>query len=91
MKPEPFAAVLRRLVAERETTLRQVAIRAGLSYTTIAKAAHGELVPRIPTVEKIARVLEVEPEVFAEWRLMKAQDALDWRRHGLAKALRALR
>lgn len=90
LRSDPFGEVLRDLVAERGTTLRQVSIATGISYTGVYKASRGELVPKPPKIEAIARVLEVPPETFAEYRLQVAQDALDWRRHGLAKALKAL-
>jgi hypothetical protein len=38
----------------------------------------------------IAEALNVEPEVFAEYRLQARRHALDWRAVGLKNALRAL-
>ena len=91
MKPRPFAAVLADLLAERELSARQLALSVGLgSATSIYNVLHRGSIPTMETTEAIARVLEVSPETFNEYRLMVAQDALDWRRHGLAKALRAL-
>jgi transcriptional regulator with XRE-family HTH domain len=90
-QPRPFAAVLADLLEERDMSARQLSLLVGLnSATSLYNILHGKSVPTIETTEAIARVLEVKPEVFAEFRLMKAQDALDWRRHGLAKAMRAL-
>lgn len=90
MKPRPFAAVLSDLLAEREMSAHALSRHVELGPSALYNILHGRSVPTIETTEKIARVLEVAPTVFAEYRLMKAADALDWRRHGLAKAMREL-
>jgi transcriptional regulator with XRE-family HTH domain len=49
----------------------------GLSSVSIVKLINGELPPTFNTMERLANTLNISPEFFAEYRLLKARDELD--------------
>jgi len=92
---EPFDVVLTRLLAEREMTPHGLSVQLREqtgwgSSIALSKMTRGELVPGPEGIRHIARVLEVDPDVFAEYRLAVAREALDWREVGLEQALASL-
>ena len=60
-----LAEALRRLRAQRYLSQAELAAKAGISRTTIARIEAGEIVPYPRTVRKLAEALEVEPSVLA--------------------------
>jgi len=52
---------IRILRAARRLTQRQVANVAGITFGFLSKVESGKAFPRVPTIEKIARALGVEP------------------------------
>ncbi len=89
---DPLRVVLEQLLAEREMTAHALSVEVREqtgwgSSIGISKIMRGELVPGPEGLRHIAAVLGVEPEVFAEYRLGVAREALDWREVGLGQAL----
>lgn len=92
MTAEPFNVVLARLLEERGLTphglFTRVREQTGWgSSTGFSKMVAGELVPAPEGIRLVAAALDVEPELFAEYRLGVAREALDWREVGLEQAL----
>lgn len=58
-------AVLRRLLVERELTIRRLAVDAGLSYSLVRKVLAGERQLSDLTAHKVARVLGCPVETFS--------------------------
>lgn len=95
MTTEPLSLVLTRLMAERDVSGAGVAKKLREKYdwgsaVAVSKMRQGELVPSIEGMRRLADVLEVEPEVFAEYRLAVVRESLDWREVGLDRAVKNL-
>jgi transcriptional regulator with XRE-family HTH domain len=60
-----LAEAVRRLRAQRYLSQAELAAKAGLSRTTIARIEAGEIVPYPRTVRKLAEALEVGPAELA--------------------------
>jgi hypothetical protein len=59
----------------------------GVHYETLRKAVVGERVPNVPLMAEAARVLDIDPDVFPEYRLYEFQRQFDPREVGLEEAL----
>ena len=96
---QPFGVVLKRLRKERKLSLEALAYatrdadpeRQGVSFGGVGHLERGAHQPQLRTMELIAAALGVEPELFAEYRLAMARQALDERQVGLDRALANLR
>lgn len=88
---KPFGDELTRLLADRETSQRQLALRLGISNTSIHLLANGDMEPTHEMIETIASELNIGPEHFAEYRLEKVRRELDWRHGNLRQALKNAR
>lgn len=97
-KQEKFGNILRDLLIERDIVTGSgnanwaafAEMLDGVHYETLRKAVVGDRLPNVELMEKIATVLEVNPEVFPEYRLIQAQRLLDPREVGLDVALENL-
>lgn len=95
---EPVTVALRRLFDENDASLRTVAARTkeldeagkGITYTYVAGVLKGRETPSPRSLELLARVFDVEPEFFPEYRLWKMRTALDPRHVGFDAALERL-
>jgi transcriptional regulator with XRE-family HTH domain len=91
---DPFHLTLKRLLADADLTpyaLSRKCRELGWgSSSGINETARGNFIPGADGIEVIAKALGVEPEVFAEYRLLKRRAELDFRAVGLKKALRNL-
>lgn len=98
MKPEPssdpFHLTLKRLLVDADLTpyaLSRKCRELGWgSSSGINNCARGTFVPGLEGIEVIARALQVPPETFAEYRLLRARRELDFRAVGLERALKNL-
>jgi transcriptional regulator with XRE-family HTH domain len=63
---QALATVLRRLREERDESREVVAVRAGVSLTTLVKVELGASSPTWPTVRAIAKALNVSLRELAE-------------------------
>lgn len=64
MTPDTIALVglrIRALRLERGLTQEELAVRAGLSQSHVSEHETGARVPKLPTLFRIARALDVEP------------------------------
>lgn len=95
--PEPFAARVRRLTAERGWTPEDVARRVpdggleGTSRSTFVQAMGDPRKLNRALIERTAAVLETEPSEFAEWRPIVVSDALQLDHDNLNQVLANLR
>lgn len=94
---KPFAETLSALLEEDDVSIRELARRgqkhSGTSWpsaVSISLLCRGEMEPTIEMMDVIARALQIKPETFAEYRLERARERLNWRTVGLAAALREL-
>ncbi len=98
---EPFAQEFNRLRRAREWTFRALAEQTrkphadptgrGLTNSYLVVLANGTSPPRRPSLEIVARALEMEPAYFPEWRLWAWMDLFDFELQGLPEALANLR
>jgi len=92
---EPVTVALRRLLDENGATLRAVAAKTresdragkGINHTYISAVLSGREKPSPRSLELIARVLNVEPEFFAEYRMWKLRAELDPHQVGFDAAM----
>lgn len=93
---EAFPETLKALLDERSWSLRRLSRETrkngakGISGAAVAMMARGDLPPTREAMEIIAAALMVKPETFAEYRLERVRDGLNWRLHGTKKALARL-
>lgn len=87
---KPFAEAADELRKQRGISGRRLAAKSGISQSAVSVLLLGELRPSMEAIERIAKALDVEPEYFAEYRLDKRRDELDWRTRPLDRALKAL-
>lgn len=94
---EKFPDRMRRLVKEKGTSLERVWIeaydpspRSGTSPAQMKKVMRGERAITPHAIEAIARVLDVPPEEFPEYRLALARAQIDPSEVGLDQALKNL-
>lgn len=92
---EPFPKAILAALEERDWSIRKLhratqAERGWGSLATIQALVGGSLKPSFEAMEHIARVLRIQPEYFAEYRLAKRRRELDPQFVGLRKALRNL-
>ena len=67
---ESFGDAIQALMAERHTTYRALAERAGLSAGYLNHLVHGNRpVPSNEVISTLAKALRVEPEHFREYRI----------------------
>jgi hypothetical protein len=59
----------------------------GVHYETLRKALAGEREPTPAVMEECARVLDIDPRYFVEYRLNEARELFDPRNVGLERAL----
>lgn len=96
MNNRPFAETLDRLLEERSWSQRELSKRLtkefppGIHHVTISSMYRGTMHPSMRAMELIAKTMRVDPAEFAEYRLEARRDQLNWRKHGLRKALKAL-
>ena len=57
-------------------TQRQFAMYAGFNQATVSRLASGKVAPSVEMLERIARVLNVRPTYFSEYRAMKLGQVL---------------
>ena len=96
--PKPFGRLLAELVIESGYVRKnhspnwvEFAKRVeGVGYETLRKALSGERPPSTALMERVARVLNVEPSMFIEYRLTQALRELDPREVGWTRATQAL-
>lgn len=62
----------------------------GISYETLRRVATGKRQPSLRLMEEAARVLRLNPDVFAEHALLKARQAVSFMDVGLDSAWRSL-
>jgi len=92
--PAPVSGLMRRLMAEREITFRELALATrqaddrdkGLSGPYLSQIAGGATRPSAYALELIARTLDVSPYDFLEYRLARARRLLDEEQVGLGRA-----
>ena len=60
-------------------------------YETLRKAISGEREPSEHVIEDVSDALALEPEYFAEYRLLQSQRAFDVREVGWEQAIKNLR
>jgi transcriptional regulator with XRE-family HTH domain len=90
---EDFAARVKRLAAQRKTSVAQVGYDAhdrnvrGTNPDTFKSAMAGRRHPSKVLIEHVAAVLGVPPEEFEEYRLALAREQLDERERPLDEAL----
>jgi len=65
---------LRQARIEKLLTQRDLAVRAGISLSTVHLTETGQTIPRLMAVRKIAAALDVEPASIAEFA-----EAIRWR------------
>ena len=70
--------------------IRFVASVPGVSYETLRKAVAGDRPVSSSLMRRVAGALNLEPTIFAEYRLMQTRTALDPREVGWKRATRAL-
>jgi transcriptional regulator with XRE-family HTH domain len=93
---KPFGEALRELMAERGLTYRELAQRTraldgkGMTHAHINMLANGHDRPSRRAMELIAEVCGVEPDHFAEYRLVSAMRELDPDEVGFEQALENL-
>jgi transcriptional regulator with XRE-family HTH domain len=90
-----FGEAVKELLNDREWSLRELQRRTQDqtewgSLSTIHLLLAGQLKPSPQAIERIAGVLRVDPEYFAEYRLWQLRHALDPERVGLSEALAVL-
>lgn len=97
MKDKPFAATLQALLEERDWSQRELERRLEaefgeqkIGHSTIRLYLTGAMPPTRSAMARIARVMRIDPDTFAEHRLEVVRDALNWRVVGTTRALRAL-
>lgn len=56
---------LRRLRQQRLLTLRELAERSGVAFTTVHRIETGKVAPRLRTLRRLAEALGVPPEALA--------------------------
>jgi transcriptional regulator with XRE-family HTH domain len=96
--PKPFGRLLAELVIESGYVRKnhspnwvEFAKRVeGVGYETLRKALSGERAPSPVLIERVARVLNVEPSMFIEYRFTQAHRELDPREVGWTRAVDAL-
>ena len=94
---EPVTVALRRLIDERNASLRWVASKAreldeagkGVNHTYISGVLTGREIPSPRSLELLARVFEIDPEYFVEYRMGKMRAAINPRVVGFDAAFRA--
>lgn len=94
---EPVTVALRRLMDERGATLRWVASKAreldetgkGINHTYISGVLTGREIPSPRSLELLARVFDIDPEYFVEYRMGKLRAAINPRVVGFDAAFRA--
>ncbi len=75
---EPFGPTIEHLMAETGLTYRGLAAKTQLSAGYLNHLVHGNRpVPSKNVVERLAAALEVEPELFREYRLRVINDRLE--------------
>jgi transcriptional regulator with XRE-family HTH domain len=93
---EQFGKALRALMVERDMTYRRLAELTreldgkGMTHAHLNMLANGHDRPSMRAMELIAKVCEVEPHHFAEYRLATAMRELDPAEVGLEQALENL-
>lgn len=92
---KPFAEALSDLLQERELSLRQLEKLTAehddrVSNVMLSYLTRGDMEPSRRAMEAVAKALLIDPEFFAEFRLEKKRDELNWRHVGLKAALKAL-
>jgi transcriptional regulator with XRE-family HTH domain len=95
MTNKPFPVALAELLDERDWSARHLSRQMreagkGLAHPTIAMLLRGDLEPSLNAMTLIAKALRIRPEHFAEYRLERARDRLNWRKVGVPAALREL-
>jgi transcriptional regulator with XRE-family HTH domain len=92
---KPFPETLQGLMEERDLSIRRLAkqLREETgwgSISTVHWLVRGDLRPTYEAMERVAKVLRIDPDTFAEFRLSAARRALDPEQVGLKRALRNL-
>jgi uncharacterized Zn finger protein len=93
VEPRDFAAQVKVLAAERGISVAQVGFQAydpavkGTNPDTMKSVMAGRRRPTPVLMEAVARVLDVAPDAFAEYRLALARNQLDEREVGLGAAV----
>lgn len=96
LSDKPFGEALRTLMDERGLSYRSLAEATrqldgrGMTHAHINMLANGHDKPSMRAMELIARVCDVQPAYFAEYRLTVAMRALDPAEVGLEQALENL-
>lgn len=77
----PFAAALKRLMEQRGIGVRALAreMDSAEGGGTISNLLNGYASPSAAFIESAAKVLQVEPSHFAEYRLEEVRLQLEWR------------
>jgi plasmid stability protein len=94
----PFGMVVRDLLIERGITTRLhnpdlprfAESLTDVHYETLRKALAGERTPAPKLIDVVAKKLDVDPEVFAEYRLARLRESLDPGQVGIDLALEHL-
>lgn len=94
---KPFPEALQELLDERDWSQRMLSRKLreefagdGASHSSIRLWLTGDLMPTRKGMERVAKVMRISEDYFAEVRLEKVRDSLNWREVGTARALRAL-
>jgi hypothetical protein len=95
----PFAVALRELVVEHDYVTRNgtpnwsafAAQLEGIHYETLRRTVAGKQQPSPRLIEECARLLQVRPEYFLEYRIYLAQRDFDPRTVGLDRVVQNLR
>lgn len=70
---KPFREALAEQMRERRLQQLELAVRSEVSEAAISLYLSGRRRPRMQTMEKLARGLDLPPQYFAEWRAAKAK------------------
>jgi transcriptional regulator with XRE-family HTH domain len=91
---KPFPETLASIMEMEEISHRELARRCQRrgwgSLGTINQLVRGVLRPSLQAMKAVSTALQIEPETFAEYRLLVARRKLDPEVVGLAKALKNL-
>ncbi len=74
---KPFREALAEQMRQRKLQQLELAVRSDVSEAAISLYLSGRRQPRMATIEKLARGLELPPDYFAEWRAARAKALIE--------------
>lgn len=79
MAIETLGDVVERRLEDLDMSLRELGRRMEITHPSLNQMMSGQIKPRIETMERLARALEIPPETFLEYRLEALREKLEWR------------